>query len=115
MKLGDNKSSPEAVKEMRKLYKKGYSLAEIGRKFGRDHSSIIYWMKKSKDYLPKRKPTIKKVREEKIVSPKKEIDLTKCQNCEGLKENPKFILTHFCGLKCWDEANRGKERKWLGW
>jgi len=115
MKLGDKKSSPEAVKEMRKLYKNGYSLAEIGRRFGRDHSSIIYWMKKSEDYLPKRKPTIRKVREEKIVSPKKEIDLTKCQNCGGLKENPKFILTHFCSLKCWDLANGGKERKWLEW
>ena len=116
MKLGDNKSSPEAVKEMRKLYKKGYSLAEIGRKFGRDHSSIIYWMKKSEDYLPKRKPTIVKAREKIIVlKEKKEIDLTKCQNCGGLKENPKFILTHFCSLKCWDLANGGKERKWLGW
>ena len=110
MKLGDKKSSPEAVKKMRKLYKKGYSLAEIGRKFGRDHSSIIYWMKKSEDYLPKRKPTIRKVREKIVVlKEKKEIDLTKCQNCEGLKENPKFILTHFCSLKCWDEANSKKE------
>jgi len=42
MKFGDKRSSPGTVKEIRKLYKNGYSLAEIGRKFGRDHSSIIY-------------------------------------------------------------------------
>ena len=111
MKLGNKRSSPEAIKEIRKLYKKGYSLAEIGRKFGRNHSSIMYLVKKFGDYLPKRKPTIVKAREKIVVL----IDLTKCQNCGKEKENPKFILTHFCGLKCWDLANGGKERKWLEW
>jgi chromosomal replication initiation ATPase DnaA len=34
---------------MRRLHRDGYSLAEIGRKLNRHHSTVLYWIKRLDD------------------------------------------------------------------
>lgn len=46
MKKSFEKSSGEEIKKIRRLYKQGASLSEIGRATGKDRSSVRYWIKK---------------------------------------------------------------------
>ena len=131
MKLGIKKSTSEEVEEMRRLYRTGLSLSEIGRRFGRDHTTIFYWIKKKGDYDPNRKvirtnaPTENKkstikIEEPKIEKPevitkpeiKKSLPETRslpinktnlCIKCGKEKNDPRWIMTEYCSLKCWHE------------
>ena len=115
MKLGIKKSTSEEVEEMRRLYRTGLSLSEIGRRFGRDHTTIFYWVKKKENYDPNRKvirtnasienkkPTIK-IEEPKPESRSLPINKTNlCIKCGKEKNDPRWIMTEYCSLKCWHE------------
>jgi len=72
MKKHFNKSTPEQVKEYKRLRKQGMSYVRIGKLFKKDHTAIMWWcgdIKKKAHYFkfkePKKKvKTIKELREE---------------------------------------------------
>lgn len=104
MRKGNKKSSPEEVKEMRKLYQEGWGFNAIGRKFKRDHSTIMYWIKKG-DWLPKRILSTGKEDKRGGIRTKPEKpkrDPALCLFCQKLKVDLRWKLTQFCQAKCWD-------------
>ena len=102
---GTTKSTPEEIQEMRRLYKEGINMSEIGRKFHRDHSSIFYWIHKDEDYVKNRgirkKDKQESNEEEKEKKAIQTVDPNLCLMCKKRKENPKWILTNFCSKMCW--------------
>jgi len=118
MKQGNKKSTQAEVEKMVELYKNGVSYTEIGRQFGRDHTTIIYWVKK---YIKEGKIKVEKQCEKKAglfierrggarVMPKKKIDPDICQWCQKKRRedfDPVWRLTHFCCLKHWDYKMTG--------
>ena len=119
------KSTPEKIKEMKELYKKGVSFSEISRKLEVDRSTIYWWLKK--DFEDVRSPQqqtiihrkfLKKEREKaqrgKIIAEKEKKELEKithCHNCGKLKTSPRWKKTHYCSLKCFSEYHKDKDPK----
>ena len=98
------KSTKEEVEQMRRLYQEGFSLNAISQRLKKDHTTILYWLKKTKNHIPAKKPTtvlIKKGEVKKI-----EPNPNACLNCPKLEKDPKWEKTRFCSLKCWDEYHR---------
>jgi len=140
MKKGDKKSTDEQKQLMLKLYKEGFGFSEIGKKIGRDPTTILYWVRKKGLYNPQRKllslkqqkgfnskPIEKGAKEEvKKEKEKKELEklekeereriekLKLCIKCKKPKSES-WKLTNFCSLNCWNEANSKEEKKWLQW
>ena len=124
------KSTDEEIQQMRDLYRIGMSLSEIGRRLGKNHSSILWHICKTPDYIPGRMPikvseetirTILKIPEKKIV--KKEImkQITQLEN--KLDETPFNKIKELERVISEMEQKRGKdstypirellERTWL--
>jgi len=120
-----HKSTPEQIKEMKRLYKLGISFSEIGRRIGIDRTTIYYWLKKEfKDIRNYQQQTIihrkflKKElvekRKERILAEKKrkeERKITHCHNCGKLKTSERWKKTHFCSFKCFSEYHKDKDIK----
>ena len=47
MQTGNKRSTEAEVKEMIRLRNEGFSFPRIGRFLGRDHSTVIYWIRKA--------------------------------------------------------------------
>ena len=113
MNKGNKKLTKEEIREMRRLYQQGVSCSEIGRKFHRDHTSVIYWIKKSGDYVEKRgRPSMEISLDRKIDKEEKKIAKNPniCWHCNGVKKNPRFAKTHFCCLGCWYDYYKPKKK-----
>lgn len=106
------------------LYSQGISLAEIGRRMGRHHTSVKWWIDKVKkqgciiekvvrefpmDFLSKIKPKAKSKKQLEIE--RKEIikEQNLCVVCLGPKE-PGWENTNYCSLKCYKKANERKNK-----
>jgi len=46
MRKGDTRLNKIEIEQMIELYQQGKSLSEIGRMFQKDHTSVLYWVKK---------------------------------------------------------------------
>jgi len=67
------------IKEIQKLYLKGYGISEIGRMFNRDHTTIWYHIKNIRDIPRTLTPeTIKdKLKQKELLRRAKEIEINK--------------------------------------
>lgn len=106
MKEGDKRSTREEVEKMRRLYKEGLSLKEIGRRMGRDRTTILYWIKKEGDYLPQRTFFRKRLK-------RKKQNMNMCFQCKGSKNDLKWKKTNYCSLNCWHQSEGKQEIE--GW
>lgn len=121
MKQGNRRSTIKEVREMLKLRKNGMSYMKIAKRLGRDHTSVIYWIKKLEspkvsthksvsDRIndgkvvicshPIKNPLIKKVRKTKKIIDKRSI----CRVCRESKTDPKWLKTNFCSLECFGKS-----------
>lgn len=117
MKLGIKKSIQEEVDLMIELYKNGLSCCEIGRRLKRDHTTVMYWIKKSKigKAVTVSKIEYKGLNDHKIAGIRKMIDYKKsekkpdlvkvisdiCLECKKQKSEG-WKKTDVCSVKCWD-------------
>ena len=118
MKQGNKKSTKEEVGQMRELYRQGMSLNAIGKKFGKDHSTIFYWVRKRGQLLPKKdnpnNVSWQKAKSIRKIVAEKETEKAKisrmiseglCLNCGKKKEDTRWLKTHYCSMRCWEEKN----------
>jgi len=111
MREGDKKISEEEKKLIVKLYKAGFSFIEMGKRMKRDHTTMLFQVKKMGIYNPQRKilskEEIEKEAEKEIEEKRieKEVKLNLCFFCKGEKKDLKWVKSNYCSLKCWDEAN----------
>ena len=120
------KSTISDIEQMFKWHKAGISTNEIGRRLKKDHASVIYWLKKSPEYIKGisgRIPLLKVpklewhgVSVDKLIAERKEEEALKSSNhcivCRKDKSNV-WRNTNFCGLKCWDLDFRKQHHKLL--
>ena len=107
MKRAFKKSTKEEIEEMVKLYQSGVSYNEIGKRLGKDHSSIMYHIKKVKKVgiQGRTRQEQKRLDYPKEISkpePEKIKILNPCKNCGGDITDKSWLRTNFCRLKCWD-------------
>lgn len=119
MKKPFKKSTIEDIEQMFKWHKAGVSTNEIGRRLKKDHASVIYWLKKSPEYIKGisgRIPLLKVPKDvgvDKFLA-KKEAEEEirnsgKCLVCRKEKAD-KWAKTFYCSLKCFGLAH-DKEHK----
>lgn len=117
MKYGIKKSTLAEVQKMTELYQDGVSYTEIGRRFNKHHTTIMYWIRKyikeGKIEVHKKEPVIPVMRIDRRGGyrrvPGRMLEKDVCQWC-GKKQgefNPKWRITHFCCLKHWDYQMTG--------
>lgn len=116
-KSGYKISTKEEIQEMRKMYQEGLSYSEIGRKFKKDHTVPMYWIKKSGDTIRKSFMNNNRGKAKTLIAledkkeEEKELDPKLCLNCGGPKEDPRWEKTHFCGKDCWSVFVQPKKSK----
>jgi len=99
------KATLSEVQEMKRLYRLGVSANEIGRRLGRDHTTIRWWLIHEKVPLRSIREAMARKKEKLI---KDSFGL--CVYCRKSKRDIRWKQTRYCGIKCWDLAT-GKEKK----
>jgi len=107
------KTTPEQIKEMKKLYREGHSSVEIGKKFGLDHTTILFHLgtlKKRPVGWPKGKPRIQESGE----IPKDILENLAKQEKPKEKKNKdqRWELTRHNDLDSWNESFLKEHGKW---
>ena len=129
MRRGDRKTTKEEVEKMCRLYQEGLNCETIGRIMGRNHTTVLWWLRKKgiarrkpQDYLKEiRKSYLnfvkekiqeereselselkKKILDEKLDEKPKEVLKNICLYCKKEKKDSKWTKTNFCSLRCWN-------------
>jgi len=105
--------TPQEIKEIRCLFKKGQSTVELGKKYGMSHSAICYQTKDIKGKLIRRRKKVlpipkretpdfikKNLAEQKKNKIKPKVKKGYCVVCGKKIKDKKFILTNYCSLTC---------------
>ena len=111
MRKGDKKSTPEQITEIRKLYRQGVSLSEIGRRIGRTPATIYYWCKDIKKHPKRFKKMISRVRsavKKSALKEKSENKVKPCRFCGRITKEKAWEKTRYHCLKCWELATSKK-------
>lgn len=125
MNFGNRRCTKEEIEEMKKLWKEGLLFPEIGRRLNRDHSTVAYWLTEYKSNIVKQKgegvinvsKMERKIIKEKTKEEKQEEEDARCREagiciiCKKEKE-PKWRLTKYCSLPCWDKFVKITNPKW---
>ena len=118
MRRGDRKTTKEEVEKMCRLYQEGLSCTVIGRIMGRNHKTVLWWLKKKgiarrkpQDYLREKiqeerelelSELKKKILDEKLDEKPKEVLKNICLYCKKEKKDSRWTKTNFCSLRCWN-------------
>ena len=122
------KSTTEEIAEMMKLYNQNLPLNEIAKRVGKDHTTILYWARRTNLYSPRKfiqypfgqpekeiltdnqiKEKVEEATEKitiiktlpKTVIKRERIKQGLCRICGSIKDL-KWKDTMYCGLKCFD-------------
>ena len=105
MNYGNKRSTIEQIEKMKQLHEEGLSSVEIGRKLGKDHSTILYWIKREKGYVPIKAGRRAEIQEEQQNSDSAQNNQERiCQVCKKIISDSKWELTNYCSLKCFGSS-----------
>lgn len=115
------------------MYVNGINMSEIGRRVGRDHTTILYWVKKYRvdpnNYFSvlekqrqreeieerQKRETESRIKKIQAIRAKDAIMVENsknpflCENCKKRITDPKWVKTNWCGRACWNTLVKDKE------
>ena len=118
MREGNRRTTLKERNKMRMLYWEGLNFSKIGRQVGRHHTTVMFWIKKDKDY--RKKNHLLTIEQKKISTPApvekpQERDPNLCMVCDKPKLDKKWERSHVCGIACWagNKENVSEKRSYI--
>ena len=125
------KSSILEIQKICEWHKAGTSVVKMAKKLKRNHTSILYWLKKSPRYIQERlkklassnmpKSKLRDINIDKFIVKKRikkeMINLNQCVFCHKDKLDSKWIKTLYCSLKCYalNFLHKHPKQQWMIW